>query len=572
VSFSRKGAVLVASAAVGAIVLSACAGNTASSQKKSNQLIYGADQFPANWQPDISAGNLTATANGIVRILPSAFYTNPKFKYQADSELLSETPKVTSQNPFTVQYKINPKAVWSDGKPINADDFIFNWKVNNPDDTTYGGSGSKLGDNACQTIAGNYNLIKSVTGSDGGHTVTMVYSTPFPDYQSLFSTLLPAHLFMQSSPAATCKAFNTGWPANKPLPISGGPWKMSAVDKTNQTFTLTPNDKYWGTKPKLSKLIYKTVGTDSTSLAQDMQNNETQMIYPQPQLDLISLLKKVPNITTTTSLGLSFEHIDFNVENPYLKDKAVRQAIALAIDRNALVARTAGQFDNRIKPLNNRIFVNNQPGYQDNAPPQYNSRNVAKAKQLLEGAGYKYQGSSLTKNGKAVSLTMGTTTNNALRKDTEVFVQSQLKAIGINLQPKQVDADTFFGDYKTQGATAAGDWDLNLFAWVATPALSQNKSIYACAPHNSRAQEQQNYTLGCDPAVDKLMNKAVVTTDPSAAIALWNQVDKLLWGDMFTLPLYQKPTVISYSNNYSGISDNASSQGPLWNSETWSVK
>ncbi len=347
---------------------------------------------------------------------------------------------------------------------------------------------------------------------------------------------------------------------------------MSTVDKTNQTMTLTPNDKYWGMKPMLSKIIYKTVGTDSTSLAQDMQNNETQMIYPQPQLDLVSLMKKVPNVTTTTSLGLQFEHIDFNTENPYLKIKAVRQAVSLAIDRNALVARTAGQFDNRVKPLNNRMFVNNQPGYQDNAPSQYNSRNIPMAKQLLEGAGFKYQGSTLTKNGKAVTLTMGTTTNNALRKDTEVFVQSELKGIGINLQPKQADANTFFGDYKTQGAVAAGDYDLNLFAWVSSPFFSPNISIYSCVAGNSRAQEQQNYTLGCDPAADKLMKKAQFTTDPSKATALWNQVDKLLWGDMFTLPLYQKPTLSPTTTTTRASLTTRPNQGPLWNSQTWSVK
>ncbi len=177
-SFSRKGAVLVASAAVGAIVLSACAGNTASSQKKSNQLIYGADQFPSNFNGNISAGNGTATANVMIRVLPSAFIVTPKFQVIPDNELFTETPKVTSQSPFTVQYKINPKAVWSDGKPINADDFIFDWKSNNPDDKTYGAAGSKLGASACNTIGGNYNLIKSMTGSDGEKTVTAVFCSP----------------------------------------------------------------------------------------------------------------------------------------------------------------------------------------------------------------------------------------------------------------------------------------------------------------------------------------------------------------------------------------------------------
>jgi peptide/nickel transport system substrate-binding protein len=69
----------------------------------------------------------------------------------------------------------------------------------------------------------------------------------------------------------------------------------------------------------------------------------------------------------------------------------------------------------------------------------------------------------------------------------------------------------------------------------------------------------------------------VVTTDPAKAADLANQVDAQLWTDMFTLPLYQKPTFIGYSSKYkpynkddkTGLGDNASQDGPLWNSDTW---
>lgn len=578
--FRRKAAALLAFGAASTLVLSACAGsssnNSGSSKagKSSGSLIYGADQFPENWEPQINAGNGTATANGIVRILPNPFLVNPKFQIVPDLTLLTQAPKVVKQKPFTVEFKINPKAVWSDGKPIDAEDFKYDWLVNNPMGA-YGAG--KLGAKAaCQTIEPNYNLIKSVTGGTA-KTVDYVYGQPFADWQSLPATgLMPSHIMEKSTPAATCAAFNVGYGATKVLPFSGGPWMMSQVNQTQQTFTLIPNKKYWGKKPGLAKLIYKVVPTDSNSLANGLQNNETQMIYPQPQLDLLSKLKSVTSAKTEVNFGLSFEHIDFNTTNPYLKDKSVREAIALALDRKEIVAKTVGQFDPRAQVLNNRIFVNNQKGYKDNAPKQYDKPNLAKAKSLLQSAGYTLSGGKLTKGGKSVSLVMSTTTNNALRADTEQVVQSELKPLGISLTLKQVDANTYFGSYTTPGSLNAGDCDLCLYAWVATPFLTSNYSIYHSVPtvkgKPDRSQEQQNSGLGADPNVDKLMDKARTETSPDQAIADWNQVDSYLWDDMYTLPLFQKPTAIAYSSKFHGIADNATSQGPLWNSDSWTEK
>ena len=61
-----------------------------------------------------------------------------------------------------------------------------------------------------------------------------------------------------------------------------------------------------------------------------LRNNEVQLIYPQPQLDLVKNIKDLePNITSKTNFGLSFEHIDFNTKDFHLAQKQVRQAIAV---------------------------------------------------------------------------------------------------------------------------------------------------------------------------------------------------------------------------------------------------
>ena len=95
---------------------------------------------------------------------------------------------LTSQSPQTVVYKINPKATWSDGVPFDAKDFIYMWKSLN-------GTNKDL-DVASTT---GYENIKSVTGSDGDKTVTVVFSKPFADWKSLFTNMVPAH-YTQKQP------------------------------------------------------------------------------------------------------------------------------------------------------------------------------------------------------------------------------------------------------------------------------------------------------------------------------------------------------------------------------------
>jgi glutathione transport system substrate-binding protein len=578
VKLKRKAAVVIAIAAIGSITLAACAGKSGSGSSdngkggsKAATLIYGSQETPANWNPDINPGSGIATAYPIARVLPSAYLTNPKFQLVRDPQLLTAEPTVT-QNPFTVTYQLNPKAVWSDGKPINADDFIFNWHVNNTADPDYGAKGKT----PCQTLLAGYDTIKSIAGSNSGHTVKVTFNQPYPDWKTLFGTLLPAHILQKSTPADTCKAFNAGWSATSgkgTLPFSGGPWMISSADTTAKTFTETPNPKYWGPKPKLSKIIVKYIGSNTSNTVTDMQNKEVQMVYPLPQATIVKQLNSISSATTTVSFGLSFDHLDYNTTKPNMKDVKFRQAISMAIDRNAIVQKTVGQVSSSAKPLNNRIFVANQPGYQDNAPSQYNSANPKKALSLLKSDGYTYSGNKLMKDGKQVSLLLLSITDNQTRADTAQLVKSQLGAIGIKVTIELEPADTLFGSYTTQHSLAAGDFDIGLFGWIGGPTpTSNNVPVYSCVKNNDRSQEAYNYTLGCDPAAQKLIDKTLTTTDQTQNTALWNQVDKDLWNDMFTLPLFQVPTILSYDKNYVNIADNASSQGPLWNSETFYKK
>jgi peptide/nickel transport system substrate-binding protein len=105
---------------------------------------------------------------------------------------------------------------------------------------------------------------------------------------------------------------------------------------------------------------------------------------------------------------------------------------------------------------------------------------------------------------------------------------------------------------------------------VAGPALSANNSIYKSLQAQGGAQGQ-NYTHGGDPKVDAALTDMAAAATPQDQIKDANDADKALWDDMFSLPLYQKPTLLAYSSNYKGIGDNATQAGPLWNNDTYSL-
>ena len=574
-NLGKRSAALIASGISGVLVLSSCGGGDEGGgggeeeTQASGQVVFGeSTDFPDNLFPVISAGNATSVANILVRILPGAFQLLPDFTVAHDPELLTEEPTLEEVDGNQVNvYTINPDAVWSDGTPITADDFTFTAKVQDEEFTEACPDGGILGTTG-------YDQIESIEGSDEGKTVTVTYSEPFADWQSLF-TLLPAHVMDSEDDAELCAAVTEGWAIGDGLPeeISGGPWQLKAdgVDVAGQVVTLTPNEAYWGEKPNLAALIYQNIGNDPGAAVSGLQNDEVQMIYPQPQLDLVDQIAALePNVVSNIEFGFAFEHLDMNTRNPHLADVNVRQAFGQSLDRQEIVTQTVGQFSGDAEVLNNRIFFNNQPQYVDTAPEEYNAPDVAAAKALLEESGYELGGDGIyvhPDRGR-LSLAISTTVNNPLRQQTIDVIIPQAKEAGIEIVARP-DPDIFAGA-ELPTSLEAGGFDIALFAWVGSPFRTATASIYQSLDAQGGIQGQ-NYTQGGNPEVDSLYEDFLSEPDPDASAEVGNQIDALLWEDLYTIPLYQKPTFLAYSSAIEGVEDNATQAGPLWNSETWTL-
>ncbi|MGO8872604.1 MAG: ABC transporter family substrate-binding protein [Acidimicrobiales bacterium] len=567
-----------------AITLAACSSGSSGSSapgtngsvKTGGTISMALDENLAGFNVNTSAASEFDLAEILDTVWPQPYIVNAALQPVLNTQLITSV-KVTT-NPQTITFNINPKAVWQDGTPINADDFIYNYQAQ---------SGSPqytdIGNQPYDTASTNgYNQIASVAGSNppsgadcepgsaadrnvglcpNGKTVTVKFSTPYADWQGLFTNLVPAHI-------ARTVGWNTGFTG--PAQTISGSWYMIQSYNNNQSVVLVRNPKYWGTPGKLDKIVFQFFG-DDTQEVPALQNNEVQVINPTSvSTSIVQSAAQLPGITKVTVPGLEFEHLDFNEADPYLAKLQVRQAIAYGTDRQQIISHTVGEISSGLKPLGNRMFVATQSQYVDNGS-QYATVNTAKAESLLSGLGFKkaadgyFQPNFGPQAGQDLTFTIQSTSGNSIRAETEQLFQAQMKAIGIKIKIQNYDANTFFGTNLPDGT-----YQIAEFAWVSTPFPSQNQSIY-CSYTNAQACGQ-NWIHYANPQVDKLMAQGAAAASSVTEVADFNTADKILWNDMATLPLYQTPEYFAWSSSYANLVPNTSEAGIPWNANLWGVK
>jgi peptide/nickel transport system substrate-binding protein len=512
--------------------------------KQGGSVTYTIEKTITGWNLLDAESNTFDFQEVLDGVLPlGPFISTPDLKPTLNSDLITSAEQ-TSASPQTIVYKINAAAVWNDGAPISADDFVYAWKTQDGVDCKACGSATTSG----------YDQIKSVVGSDSGKTVTVVFKTPYNDWQGLFGPLYPAHIAQQhGNLAASWKWLNDTQPT-----YSGGPYVISGYDK-DVSITETPNPKWYGkTKPALSKVVFRII-TDQTQEVLALQNNEVQAIYPQPNADIVSQVKQINGVQSTLGKGLKWEHLDLNLKNPLLADTKLRQAIFTAINRKDVIAKTVGQFDPHVEPLNSHNFMPGIEGYKDTiTSTAQGNGDVDKAKALLTSAGYQGVGTALkTPAGKDVAFRCSFTTGNTLREQSCELFQSELQALGIKVSPTPISS---------LGPTLdSGDFDMIIFAWVTTPFASSNAYETWLSTSNS------NYGHWVNAQSDALLKDAASQVDHQKAIDDLNQADQIMANDAYVLPLFQESTLLAAYQNIVNIRDDATLVGPPYNVQEWGL-
>jgi peptide/nickel transport system substrate-binding protein len=456
-------------------------------------------------------------------VVPGLFNFDAAGTPSYNPDYLTGEPALSAGPPQVVTYELNPKAIWYDGTPITSADFIAQWKALN---------GSNPGFRIASSTG--YERIQTVAQGKDKYEVIVTFKTPFADWKSIFSGLLPAST--NSNP----DVFNTGW-KDRAL-TSAGPFKFQNYDATAKTYTLVANEKWWGNKPKVDEIVFRVIDDDAMPGA--LANGEIDLMDVGPSASAYDKVKAIAGVDVRVAGGPNFRHLTMNGQSPMLQDVNVRQALAMAIDRAAIARAELGPLPVQPQALGNHIFMENQAGYQDNSAVV--AYNPSKAKQMLDTAGWVVQGNKRVKNGRALVINLVIPGGIAVSRSEAELVQNMLAQVNVEVDINTVPTDGFFDKYITPGR-----FDFTLFSWLGTPfPISSSRSIYG-KPVGDKIQ--QNFARIGSDELDRIYAEAVGELDPAKAIELANEADKLIWAEVHSLTDYQRPDMWAAKKNLANM-------------------
>jgi len=549
---------------------------SAAARVPTGTITYAAEQDFTTYNNNTADGNAFANTLVLNGVQPSVFYFDDKAAFQMDKNLMVSA-EAGSGTPQVVTYKVNPKANWSDGAPIDCKDFYLAWEAQNGKVLAKNADGTNKKDADGKDVplftpasTTGYEQISKVECSDGNKTITTTYESPFADWKGLFAALMPAHVLEAKTgvadvTAATADAdlakvadfWNTGWTADKysaDTYVSGGPYAFAKVEK-GVGINLVANDKYFGTPPASANITFKLID-DATQQPAALANGEVQVITPQPNPDLLSQLQGQSGTKITNSSGFTFEHYDWNFKSKLGSDLAVRQAFAYCLPRQDIVTKLIVPLNPDAKVLNNRMFIPSQSDYKDNSG-EYANQDIAKAKSILEAAGWTMSGGVYQKAGQKLEFKISYRDPNPRRAQEVQLVAAACKDAGMSISASP-DPDLF------SKTLPGGTYDMGLFAWIGSPLTSSQKPLYA-------TDGGSNYGKYSNADVDTWLTQVNAELDQSKQATLLNQADVQIWKDLYTYPVFQFPDLTAYSDKVDSVLYNPTQSGITWNVYDWAM-
>ena len=380
--------------------------------KEGGELRLAFNGIPENFNP-FNTNGYTSGAIAIQAAMNSAYAGGYKYDYTGkpslNTDYITEYKAETKNGVQTVTFKINPKAKFNDGTPIDIESVRAAHKIFTAPAGEYQ-----------VTDAPMWKQVKSVEENGDKFSVKVTMEKPYYPIDGGFVIATFIHPALVDK-----KLFNDGL-INKPLDkYWAGPFKVENWDTSQKSLILTRNDKWWGQKPLLEKISIRSLG-EAASLAA-FKNSEIDVISASSQ-NVYADVSKMSNIDIRkgTALGVS----DYEL-NPDKIPLPVRKAIVAGINREQIQKIRFDKIGWSEKAPGSMCFLPLQEGYKDSYPTEI-GEDVAK--KILEDAGYKKDGDFYAKDGKKASYELATFGDDQDTKTTSQFFSDQMKKIGIEIK------------------------------------------------------------------------------------------------------------------------------------------
>jgi peptide/nickel transport system substrate-binding protein len=317
-------------------------------------------------------------------------------------------------------------------------------------------------------------------------------------------------------------------------PIGSGPFRfVSAVQ--DKEVLVERNADYWAGEPKIEKVQFRVV-PDAVTMALELKKGSGDIESNGIALDMVHALRNEAKLATESGPSSVVVYMNFNVEDPILRDRRVRQAIACAIDRQAIVEslwRGKARLANSLLPPEHwaRAADSDMAHY----PPD-----VKRAKVLLTAAGFPEKSDGSMR----LRLTLKTSTDETTRLLAAVL-QQQLKAAGIDLQIRSAEFGAFYSDV-TRGA-----FQIYALRWISS---NEDPDIfryaYGSASFPPKGGNRGHYA---NRRVDDLLRDASTQTDQVKRRKDYVEVQQILAEDLPGIPLWYQDNEVVHNRRVTGI-------------------
>ena len=415
---------------------------------------------------------------------------------------------------LTWVFHLRDGVFFQNGKPLTAEDVAYT--INSLIDGTL--------------VTGKSGNFASVQKAEARDRLTVVVHMKRPDEGLLFN--MSDGLF-GAVPKGAGRDFGLH-------PIGTGPFEfVSAVQ--DKDVILKRNPHYWLQPPpppagahRIEQIRFEVV-PDTITSALELQKGSADLASNVLTLDMVHQLRRDPNLQVETGLGSQAFYVTFNVTDPLLKDKRVRQAVACAIDREAIVRDL---WRNQARVADTLLPIGHWAAASESQMAQY-PHDVARAQRLLDEAGF-----HAGKDGVRLTITLKISTDESTRLMAMVL-QQQMRAAGIRLNIRSAEFGTFYSDV-TRGA-----FQMYALKWIDS---NEDPDIfryaYATESFPPRGGNRGRYS---NPKLDALLKSAAAETDQQKRRAEYIEVQQILAEDLPSIPLWYPNNEVVHTRRVGGI-------------------
>jgi peptide/nickel transport system substrate-binding protein len=432
-----------------------------------------------------------------------------------------------------VFFTLKSELTWGDGKPVSAKDVAFAFEVQK-----------------AFTASPTIEKVEAL----GSRTVKLTLKMVVYDFDRVCPTPIPEHIEGPIFRAAKDpldygqKSLFNRKPEEPGLWF--GPYRISEF-KPNERMILAPNPHWKGDKPHFQKVTMRLV-ENTSALQANLLSGDVDVVAPGnlgmtlDQHIAMSKNKDSKYDWTFIPSVASLEHLAVKLDNKFLSDKKVRQALLMSIDRKTMVAKL---FDNKFQVA--QSFKHPTQFGFDPKVKSYDYDPKA-AKKLLAEAGFTMgpEGYLVNSSGQRLTIELVSTAGNRVRELVEQVIQTQLKAVGIEIVINNEPARVMFGETlrkRTFKALVQYQFDHSLDA---VPYTFFHSNFIPRAENNFTGT---NYSGLNNPEMDRHLTEAWSSLDPVQRAKSFSKILAIANEELPIIPLYFPTTAVVTPKWMTGI-------------------